>query len=132
MTKKVLKTILFLLNDTDVILLNVIKNKFHKEGGWESIISTNYDDAVKAFHQENPDSVLTEIIINDHEGRTGLDFIAEIQNKKNRAEPRIIVFTELGLDEDKARAKKLGVNHYFVKNKTTLNELTEEIKKILV
>ncbi len=131
MTKNNPKTILFLLNDTDIILLNVIKNKFKKESGWESIVTTNYEDAARAFEQKKPDSVLTEIIINDHQGRTGFDFIAEIRGKKNHANPRIIIFTELGLDEDKERAKNLGVDHYFVKSKITLNELTSEIKKII-
>ena len=131
MIKKKPKTILFLLNDTDIILLSVIKNKFKKESGWESIVTTNYEDAAKAFEQEKPDSVLTEIIINDHQGRTGFDFISEIQDKKNHTTPRIIIFTELGLDEDKERAKNLGVDHYFVKSRITLNELTSEIKKII-
>ncbi len=131
MIKKKPKTILFLLNDTDIILLSVIKNKFKKESGWESIVTTNYEDAIKAFEEKPPDSVLTEIIINDHQGRTGFDFISEIRDKKNRANPRIIIFTELGLDEDKERAKLLGVNHYYVKSKITLNELTSEIKKII-
>jgi len=131
MSKGPSKTILILLNDTDLVLLNVIKTKFKKDGGWESIITTNYDDATNAYEREKPDSVLTEIIINDNQGRTGFDFISEIRNKKNRANPQVIIFTDLGLDDDKERAKKLGVDHYFVKSKITLNDLTKEIKKIL-
>lgn len=132
MPKKDLKTTLFLLNDTDLILLNVIKTKFKKDNGWESIIATSYNDAVKAFKEaRDVAGVLTEIIIGDHAGRTGFDFIAEIQAGKNAANTEIIIFTELGLDEDKERAKTLGVKHYYVKSKITLNELAEEIKKIL-
>lgn len=123
---------LFLLNDTDLILLNVIKTKFKKDNGWDSIIATSYDEAIKAFEEkENLHGVLTEIIINDQAGRTGFDFIAEIQSKKHKAGPEIIIFTELGLDDDKERARKLGVNHYYVKSKITLNELAEEIKRIV-
>ncbi len=125
------KTILFLLNDTDLILLNVIKAKFQKDSGWESIIATGYDEAVTAFEKEKPDSVLTEIIINDYQGRTGFDFIKEIQGKKNEANPQIIIFTERGLDIDRDRATVLGVKHYFVKSKISLNELIEEIKRIV-
>lgn len=131
MAKKDTRTILFLLNDTDIILLNVIKNKFKKESGWESVIATSYEQAIKSFEQEKPDAVLTEIIIDDHEGRTGFDFIEEIKNKKHVAVPEVIIFTDLGLEDDKERARKLSVSHYFVKSKITLNELTEEIKGIL-
>ena len=132
MPTKDLKTLLFLLNDTDPILLNVIKTKFKKDNGWESVIATSYDDALKAFKEkEYVDGVLTEIIINDHAGRTGFDFIAEIQAEKNTANTKIIIFTELSLDDDKERAKSLGVKHYYVKSKITLNQLAEEIKKIV-
>lgn len=131
MPNKEPKTILFLLNDTDLILLNVIKAKFQKDSGWESIIATGYDEAVTAFEKEKPDSVLTEIIINDYQGRTGFDFIKEIQGKKNEVNPEIIIFTERGLDVDRDRATVLGVKHYYVKSKISLNELIDEIKKIL-
>ena len=118
MPTKDLKTILFLLNDTDLILLNVIKTKFKKDNGWESVITTSYDDAIQAFEEkEHIDGVLTEVIINDHAGRTGFDFIAEVQSKKNAANAKIIIFTELSLDDDKERAKSLGVKHYYVKSK---------------
>ena len=131
MPNKNLKKILFLLNDTDLILLNVIKTKFQKDNGWESVISTSYEEAVKFFEEHGDiDGILTEIIINDSKGRTGLDFIAEIKSKKKEHNVQVIIFTELGLEEDKERAKKLGVKHYYVKSKVSLNELAEEIKKI--
>lgn len=132
MLDKKSEKILFLLNDTDLILLNVIKTKFQKDNGWESIIATSYDDAVKAFKEKGDvDVVLTEIIINDHTGRTGFDFIAEIQAEKNTANTKIIIFTELSLDDDKEKAKALGVKNYYVKSKITLNQLAENIKKIV-
>lgn len=132
MPEKNLKTILFLLNDTDIILLNVMKTKFKKDNGWESIVTTSYDDAVQSFEKEKPDGVITEIIINDHNGRTGFDFVSEIKSKKNGNDSKVIIFTELGLDEDKERAKKLGVGYYYVKSKITLNDLAKEIKAIIV
>lgn len=124
------KIILFLLNDTDTILLNVIKTKFKKDANWDSVIATSYEQGIKFFDEHNPDGVLTEIIINDDHGRTGFDFIQEIQ-KKNKKNLEIIIFTDLGLDDDKDRAKNLGINYYFVKSKVSLNELIEEVKNII-
>ncbi|PJE77104.1 hypothetical protein COV05_00645 [Candidatus Uhrbacteria bacterium CG10_big_fil_rev_8_21_14_0_10_48_16] len=127
-----LKSILILLNDVDLVLLNVMKTKFKKENGWESHIATSYNDAVKAFEAfEHIDGVLTEIIINDASGRTGFDFIEEIQSTKKGADAKVVVFTDLGLEEDKERAKALGVDHYFIKSRITLNELSQELKKII-
>ena len=132
MINKINKTILFLLNDTDLILLNVIKTKFNKEEGWESIISTSYEDAIMSFEESNPDVILTEIIINDVNNRTGFDFIKEVKEKKNKKLSQIIIFTELGLDDNREMAKMLGIQHYFVKSKISLNGLISEIKKILL
>lgn len=126
------KTILFLLNDTDLLLLNVIKTKFQKDVGWESVISTSYDDALKVLNEKKPNAVLTEIIINDNKGRTGFDFIKEINDSKYKDQIEVMIFTELGLNEYKERAQILGVKHYFVKNKMSINELIDEIKKILI
>jgi len=131
MTNK-LKTILFLLNDTDVVLMSVIKAKFQKDAGWDSMISTNYDEAIKCLDKKNPDAVLTEIIINDHKGRTGFDFIEEINYLGKKDKLKVIIFTELGLDEDKQKALALGVKHYFIKSKIALNGLIDEIKKIII
>lgn len=126
------KTILFLLNDTDLLLLNVIKTKFQKDVGWESVISTSYDDALKVLNEKKPNAVLTEIIINDNKGRTGFDFIKEINDSKYKDQIEVMIFTELGLNEYEERAQILGVKHYFVKNKMSINELIDEIKKILI
>lgn len=131
MTKTDTRTILFLLNDTDIILLNVIKRKFKNQVGWESIISTNYDEAVQACRKQKPDSVLTEIIISDQQGRTGFDFITEIKSKKLPKKPEIIIFTDLRQEEDMAKARDLGVHHYFIKSRITLNDLIKEIQKII-
>lgn len=130
MAKK-LKSILLLLNDTDPVLLRVISNKFKKDAGWESIIATKYEEAVIVFEKSKPDGVLTEIIVEDDKGRTGFDFIAEITKKKNGKKTRIVIFTELSQEEDRSRAYELGVHHYFVKSKITLNELIEEMKQII-
>ena len=129
--KEELKTILFLLNDTDLILLNVIKAKFQKDAGWKSVISTSYDEAIKYLNEKTPDVVLTEIIINDQKGRSGFDFIKEINDLGKKDKLKIIIFTELGLPDDEERARALGVKHYFVKNKITLNELIDKIKLLL-
>lgn len=125
------KKILFLINDSDPILLRVIKNKFKKDAGWESIISTNYDSAVLSFLNDKPDIVLTEIIIDDEKGRTGFDFITEIKEKEIDKKVQIIIFTDLSQDDDKERAKKLDVNYYFVKSQMSLNQLIDEIKNIV-
>lgn len=125
------QVILILLNDTDPILMRVLMNKFKKDSGWESIICTNYDEALSAFEKAKPDIVITEIVINDDKGRTGFNFIGDIKSFKHANKTMIVVFSDLGQEDDKEKARHLGVDHYFVKTEVTVNEFIDEIKKTL-
>lgn len=131
MIDKIKKTVLFLLNDNDPVLVRVIKNKFKKDAGWESIISSNFNEAVILFEQSKPDVVLTEIILEDEKGRTGFDFITEIKAKEHIRKAKIIIFTELGQNDDKEKAKNLDVKYFFTKSEVTINELIDQIKNIV-
>lgn len=131
MTTKGPKRILFLLNDIDEVLLRVVQVKFKKDAGWNSIITTSYDDAMSAYLNKKPDVVMTEITIHDSKGRSGFDFIAEVKEAKNNHSAIMIIFTDLAQDEDKKKAEELGVKHYFVKSDVSLKQLIDDIKKII-
>lgn len=125
------RKVLVLLNDTDLVLVNVIKTKFQKEIGWETHIATSFEDGVEKYKEKDFNLILTEMIINDFQGRTGIDFIQAIYAVKKSVKPIVVVFTELGLDDDIERAKSAGVDHYFVKSKISLNELIEKVRAIV-
>lgn len=125
------RKVLVLLNDTDLVLVNVIKTKFQKETGWETHIATSFEDGVEKYKEKDFNLILTEMIINDYQGRTGIDFIQAIHAVKKSVKPIVVVFTELGLDDDIERAKSAGVDHYFVKSKISLNELIEKVRAIV-
>ena len=125
------KKIRFLIMDNDPILLKIIKYKFLKEKGWESIITTSYKEANEIFDREKPDCVLTEIIIDDNSGKTGFDFIKDIKSKDNGSNTQVFIFSELSQKDDMDIGAKLGVIRYFVKSKLTLNEVINEISQIL-
>jgi DNA-binding response OmpR family regulator len=129
---KQMKSILFLLNDNDPVLLSVIRNKFKKEAGWESIITQSYDIALEAFDSAKPNGVMTEIILNDETGKTGFDLISEIRGREaGENSIPIIVFSDLEQDEDIKKAKELGATEYYIKTNTTLNELIADIQRIV-
>ncbi len=126
------KTILFLLSDSDPILVRVIKNKFQKDAGWESIITTNYTEAWMAYEQQKPDALMTELLLQDESGKTGFDLIGAIRAKEGEGENiPIAVFTELAQKEDRERANQVGANYYYIKSQVTLNELIASLKSML-
>lgn len=124
------RVILFLLDDNDPILMRVIKSKLKKDAGWESVIATNYTDAIRLFEEKNPNGIMTEILINDETGKTGFDLIFEVRKNRHSTIP-IVVFTELNQDEDRKKAESFGATSYFVKTQITLNELIEKVKEIV-
>ena len=129
---KKIKTILFLLNDNDPVLLSVIKNKFKKEAGWDSVITQSYVAAIEAFELERPDGIMTEIILNDDTGKTGFDLISEIRSRKDQEKDiPIIVFSDLEQEEDMGKARALGATEYFIKTNITLNKLISNIQLIV-
>ncbi len=126
------KTVLFLITDGDPVLVRVIKNKFQKDAGWESIITTNYAEALAAFESHSPDALMTEILLQDADGKTGFDLIEAVRAKEGDGDNiPIAVFTDLSQKEDRERANQAGANYYFIKSQITLNELIISLKSML-
>lgn len=117
------------MSDRDPILLRVIKNKFQKDAGWNSVIVNSYEQAMDAFGKDHYDLVLTEILGGDISGKNGFDLIKEIRDV-NREIP-IVVFSTLSQPEDRKRAEELGASHYFPKTDFSLVDVIGRIKNIL-
>lgn len=130
--KEMLKNPLFLLNDPDPMLLRVMRNKFKKDAGWDAIIATDYEEALRAYKDAKPNVVLTEILLNDTMGKTGFDFITQIRKEDLNHETKIMVLSELGQQEDIEKAKNAGANKYFVKSQITINDMINDIGNFLV
>lgn len=117
-----------LFNDSDPVFNRVVKLKFQRELNWEVKVTSSYDEAYNVFLNSKPDLFMTEIVLNDPQGRTGFDLIKALKDKGLK---QTIVLSTLGQDSDKKLAKELGVDHYFVKSEISLLQLLEELKKIL-
>ena len=120
---------LFLINDADPLLARVIKNKFQKQAGWDVDITNSVDEAVKMCMDKKPHGVMTEIILNDPDGKNGFDFVEAV--RKKGYDNDVVIFTELRQEEDKKKAQETGANHYFVKSEISINDLMDELAKIV-
>lgn len=125
------KKVLVLINDSDIILAKVCRNKFTKEKGWEVFISINYDKALGIIKKNKPDLLITEIIINDNKGRTGFDLLREISTSEKYKDIKVIVFSDLSQEIDRKKAMDLGATRYFVKTDVSINEVIDEVGKLL-
>ena len=78
--------------------------------------------------KEMPDLVLLDLTMPK---LSGFDVLSALKKEKSTNSIPVVILSNLGQDEDKAKGLKLGAVDYYVKSSTDLSELTEKIKKIL-
>jgi DNA-binding response OmpR family regulator len=72
------------------------------------------------------DLILLDIIMPELDGFT---LLQDIRNKGIKTS--VIILSNLGQDEDRARAQALGVKEYFVKANTPISEIVAKVKSLL-
>ncbi len=126
-TKKSLNGVKILIVEDDSFLSSIAVTRLSKEGYSVSLASDG-EQALKFFESTIPDVVLMDILM---PGINGLEVL-----KKMKADPRtkdisVIIFSNLGQDNEIEDGKKLGADDYFIKAKVTLKEVAERINTLL-
>jgi DNA-binding response OmpR family regulator len=103
-------------------LSHALELKFQREG-YETCTVNNGEDGLKEVQTGKHSAVLLDLIM------PGMDGFTFLQKAKGDKTP-IIVLTNLGQDEDRARAKEMGAADYFVKSNTPITEIVKHVKKI--
>jgi DNA-binding response OmpR family regulator len=122
--------IVILLNDKDILMAKVCKNKFQKQEGWDSVITSDFETAITEIKKQKPNIILTDILLNSI-GKDGFDLIKEVKLENSLIDTKIIVFTELNQESDIKKAKDLGADEYFIKSQMTINQVIEKIKELV-
>lgn len=94
--------------------------------GYRSQIAVNGADGQKEALTGTYDLILLDLIMPEVDGFA----VLQAMNDKNITTP-VIVLSNLGQDEDRERALKLGAKAYFVKANTPIAEILTHVKKIL-
>ncbi len=63
--------------------------------------------------------------------KTGFEVLEEIRNDSEFRDLKVIIMSNLNLDEDIARAQELGVSGYMVKAVTSLDDLVLKVREQL-
>lgn len=83
-------------------------------------------EALVLLKKEPFDLVLLDIIMPTVDG-----FMVLEEMKKNGIKTPVIILSSLEQEEDKKRAKALGVREFFTKSSTSLLDLVEYVQKIV-
>ena len=118
-----------LLVEDDKFLSSLLKNRLQKEG-FDVLIAQDGEEAIESLKSAKPDLVLLDIILPK---KSGFEVMNELKNDPqiSRNLP-IIIISNLGQPEDITRGQEMGAVEYFIKAKTSIDDLVQKIKEFLV
>ena len=88
--------------------------------------SSSLKDAKDSVSRERFDLILLDVILPELDG---FSVLAQLKEKGNKTP--VIVLSNLGQDEDRAKAKALGAIDYMVKSNAPLSDIVEVVKHSL-
>lgn len=111
-----------LLVEDEKPLVKVLTLKLQTEG-YEVVNVLDGSAAVEAVKQQHFDLMILDLIMPK---KDGFHVLTEIQTMGIKLP--ILVFSNLGQEEDLEKAKKLGALDYFIKSNIPLSEVVEKVK----
>ncbi len=115
-----------LIVEDDDFLRSLAVTKLQKEG-FTVLTSANGEEGLESAKLNKPDVVLLDLLL---PGIDGFEVLERIRKDSEIGKTRVIIFSNLGEEEDIKRGKGLGANDYLVKASFTLDELVDKIKGI--
>ena len=99
-----------------------------QKAGYDVESAKDGEDGIKKLAETKPDLLILDLMLPHIDG---FEILKQIKSDTKFAGMRIVVFSNLGSDEDISKATKLGANDYMVKSSFTLDELVAKIDEHL-
>ena len=116
-----------LVIEDDMFLAQLLTNRIAKVGV-KVLRASDGDDGLKMLKEEKPDLVLLDLIL---PRKSGFELLEEMRADPTLQETPVIIISNLGQESDIAKGKELGAVEYFIKAKTSIDDLVERVKVIL-
>lgn len=113
-----------LVAEDEPLLLKTIQMRLKKEG-YEIITATNGKEALNLITSENPDLIITDIMM---PYSSGLEIIAEVK-QNNKLNIPVIILSAMGQEQTVLEAFNLGADDYVTKPFSP-NELCLRVKRL--
>lgn len=121
----IVKKKIVLAEDNSVLSL-LLKFRLEKDG-YELLIAKNGKQAIELIEEENPDLILTDVMM---DYISGLEVISHVRNKLESKTP-ILVFSSSGQEEMVLNAFNLGANDFMSKPLSPI-ELSIRVRRLLL
>ncbi|HEY4524990.1 MAG TPA: response regulator [Candidatus Paceibacterota bacterium] len=131
MTKADIRGKKVMIVEDDPLLHNLLADKMAqlRERGVEVFPMVNGEEGLAKAIEVTPDLVLLDLVL---PGMTGFEFLEKLRAQKGLEKTPVVILSNLSGDEDKERAKKLGVVAYLIKADFSLSEISGAVEEILL
>jgi len=116
-----------LVAEDDHFLRKVYMTKLTQEG-FDVIVATDGEEALKKIKATPPDLMLLDIVMPK---MNGFDVLEEMKDDPSLSSIPVIVLSNLGQSDDIQRARELGAKDYLVKANFSINEVVTKIRTFL-
>lgn len=106
-------------------MLHALEIKLTKAGFFVDTVN-NGKEVLEKLKSEKYDLLLLDVMM---PFVNGFEVLEELQKMKNSVP--VIITSNLGQEEDEARARKLGAKDYLVKSNTPISKVLEKVQAIL-
>ncbi|PIT92617.1 MAG: response regulator [Candidatus Harrisonbacteria bacterium CG10_big_fil_rev_8_21_14_0_10_42_17] len=116
-----------LLVEDDRFLSSLLKNRLQKDA-FEVETAMSGTEALEKLKTLRPDIVLLDIIL---PGKSGFEILEEIKSDPQIQNTPVIIISNLGQEGDVERMMKMGAKDYFVKARTSIEDIVKKVRNYL-
>lgn len=116
-----------LIIEDDTFLSSLLKGRFEKEG-FEVHQAFDGNQALEVLKEEIPDIILLDLIMPK---KSGFEVLESLSLDPRLSRIPVVIVTNLAQEEDIEKVRSLGALEYFVKARTSIDDLIQKVKEII-
>ncbi|OHA15007.1 MAG: hypothetical protein A3G52_01410 [Candidatus Taylorbacteria bacterium RIFCSPLOWO2_12_FULL_43_20] len=113
--------------EDDIFLSEIIAKKLANQG-CKLYHETNGEEAIRTVERELPDLVMLDILLS---GIDGFEILKRLKANDKVKQIPVITLSNLGQKEDIDKALGLGAEKFLIKATVTLDEIIDEITRVI-
>ncbi len=116
-----------LIIEDDKFLSSILKSRLEKDG-LTIVQAFDGDEGLSVLKQDRPDLILLDLIMPKV---SGFEVLEQISLDPQLSHIPVMIASNLGQDSDIQKAKSLGAVEYYVKVRTTIDDLAQMVKNLI-
>ncbi len=116
-----------LIIEDDKFLSSILKSRLEKDG-LAVAQAFDGDEGLTMLKQDRPDLILLDLIMPKV---SGFEVLEQISLDPQLSRIPVMIASNLGQDSDIQKAKSLGAVEYYVKVRTTIDDLAKMVKNLI-